>query len=168
MHNAPTRQLPTRHWRIAGGLFVVALTLLSSRDALAQDPPIPDFFWPYGIVSVDGGNIEPAIQPVVALVNGRVCGTATTTIALPGPGVPPSDLGRTVYVVDILAAGTNAGQLPGCGTPGAPVTFWFPVAQRLAVEQPAFQQGGHRVNLSLGPELSFRLQGPMISNDGLP
>jgi hypothetical protein len=156
------------HGLLPAGLCLLALALFAARGVEAQAPPQPDVFWPYGIVAADGGNIDPAIQPVVAIVNGRVCGSANTTIALPGPGVPPSDIGRTVYVIDVLAAGTNPGQLPGCGTPGAPVILYFPQSARVAFEQPAFQQGGHRVNLNLGPELIYRLQGPMVSNDGLP
>ena len=157
-----------RHWRVAGGLLVLFLALVSLRPAIAQSPPQPDFFWPYGTVSFDGGNIEPAIQPVLAIVNGKVCGQSFTTIATAGPGVPPSDVGRTVYVIDVLANGTAAGQLQGCGTPGAPVTLYFPQAQRVAFEQPPFQQGGHRFDLNLGPALIFKLQGPMLATDGLP
>ena len=119
-------------------------------------------------MALDGGNLEPAIQPVIAIVNGKVCGQATTTIALPGAGVPPGDVGRTVYVIDVLAAGSNTGQEPGCGTPGAPVTLYFPQSQRIAVEQPAFQQGGHRNDLNLATQLVFKLQGPMVANDGAP
>ncbi len=158
----------TRRWWISGGLLVLLLAAFSLREAQAQGPPQPDFFWPYGTVLFDGGNIDPAIQPVLAIVNGKVCGQATTMIAGPGAGVPASDVGRTVYVVDVLAAGSNAGQMPGCGTPGAPVTLYFPQAQRVALEQPAFQQGGHRVNLNLGPALIYRLQTPMVANDGAP
>lgn len=157
-----------RHWRVAGGLLVLFVALMMARGAQAQTPPQPDFFWPYGIVALDGGNIDPAIQPVVAFVNGKVCGQGTTTIATAGPGVPPSDIGRTVYVIDVLADGTNTGQSQGCGTPGAPVTLYFPQAQRVAFEQPTFQQGGHRYDLNLGPALIFKLQGPMVANDGLP
>ncbi len=155
-------------WWVTGGLLVLLLAAFSLREARAQGPPQPDFFWPYGTVSFDSGNIDPAIQPVLAMVNGKVCGQATTMIAVPGAGVPPSDVGRTVYVVDVLAAGSSAGQAPGCGTPGALVTLYFPQAQRVALEQPAFQQGGLRVDLNLGPALIYRLQGPMVASDGVP
>lgn len=157
-----------RSWRVAGGLLVLFLAFLFLRPASAQNPPQPDFFWPYGIVALDGANLDPAIQPVIAIVNGKVCGQATTTIATPGVGVPPSDVGRTVYVVDVLAAGSNAGQMPGCGTLGAPVTLYFPQSQRVALEQPPFQQGGQRFDLNLGTQLVFKLQGPMVANDGAP
>lgn len=168
MSNDIREQPLIRHWRVATGLLVLFCALLWARGAAAQTPPQPDFFWPYGTVSLDGGNIDPAIQPVIGMVNGRVCGQGLTTIAQAGPGVPPSDVGRTVYVLDVVASGTNTGQLPGCGTPAAPVTLYFPQAQRVAFEQPPFQQGGHRYDLNLGPALIFRLQGPMVANDGLP
>lgn len=157
-----------RPWRVVVGLLVLVCGLASLRPLQAQAPPQPDFFWPYGTVALEGGNIEPAIQPVVAFVNGKICGEGWTTIATAGPGVPPADVGRTVYVIDVKAAGSNAGQEPGCGTPGATVTLYFPQALRVAFEQPPFQQGGHRVDLNLGPALIFKLQGPMVANDGLP
>ena len=139
----------------------------SSSLAFAVDPPAPDFFWPYGRVQLDGANIEPSQQTVIALVNGRACGEATTFIAVAGPGVPEADVDKTVYVVDVLADGNGAGQRMGCGYAGAPVALYFVGSRRLAQQQPAFLAGGERVDVDLGPELQFRLQGPMVAADGV-
>ena len=133
----------------------------------AQDPPRPDFFWPYGTVQLDGANIEPAEQQVIGIVNGVACGESTTFMATAGPGVPPGDVGKTVYVVDVLAGGSGAGQRFGCGHPGDAVTLYFPESRRMALQVPAFVVGGQRVDLALGVELGFRLQGPMLASDGV-
>lgn len=141
------------------GLAVISL-------AGAQNPPQPDFFWPYGTVLLGDENIQPAQQPVIGLVNGKACGETTTFIATDAQGVPEGDVGKTVYVVDILADGTGDGHRPGCGTPGAPVTLYFPESRRLSQQTTAFTIGGQRVDVSLGPELIHRLQGPMLASDG--
>ena len=133
----------------------------------AQDPPEPDFFWPYGTVQVDGANVEPAEQQVVAIVNGVACGESMTFVAAPGPGVPAGDVGKTVYVVDVHADGVGAGQRVGCGSAGDAVALYFPELRRLALQQPVFVVGGQRVDLALGAELGFRLQGPMVASDGV-
>jgi len=142
-------------------LGIAALSL-----AGAQSPPQPDFFWPYGTVLLGAENILPAQQPVIGLVNGKACGESTTFIATDAPGVPEGDVGKTVYVVDILADGSGPGHRPGCGTPGAPVTLYFPESHRLSQQAPGFIAGGQRVDVSLGPELVYRLQGPMLASDG--
>lgn len=135
--------------------------------ARAADPPQPDFFWPYGTVQVAGENLAPETQPVLALVNGKVCGEATTLIATPGPGVPPGDVGKTVYVIDVLADGGSTGQRAGCGNPGDSVMLYFPLSSRIALQQLSFFAGGQRADIELGVELQYRLQGPMLANDGL-
>lgn len=134
--------------------------------AHAADPPAPDFFWPYGRVSVGGQNISPVSQTVIAFVNGRQCGHATTLVAQPADGTPPGDVNRTVYVVDVLADGTGAGELAGCGHAGDPVTLYFSGSKRVALQQPIFKQGGERWDLDLGPELSFRVSAAMLAGDG--
>ena len=135
--------------------------------ATAQDPPQPDFFWPYGRVQLAGQNLEPSQQRVIGIVNGRACGEATTFIAAEAPGVPAGDIGKTVYVVDVLADGAQSGHRPGCGRPGDPVLLYFPESHRMAQQQPFFTVGGQRVDADLGPELVNRLQTPMLANDGL-
>lgn len=149
---------------------VLALLLLglgAVSFAAAQDPPQPDFFWPYGTVQLAGENIQPSQQRVIGLANGRACGESTTLVAMAGPGVAAGDVGKTVYVVEILAEGAGAGHRPGCGRPGEPVMLYFPESRRLAQQQPSFVVGGQRVDVELGPELSYRLQGPMLASDGV-
>ncbi|WP_322797005.1 hypothetical protein [Tepidiforma sp.] len=134
--------------------------------AQPASPGPPDFAWPYGIVRLDGANIEPPIQPVIALVNGRACGSDLTRIAEPGPGTPPTDVGRTAYVVDVLADGQAPGQRPGCGVPGLPILLYFPALGRFALQQPTFAPGPQRLDLDLGPGLPYRLASPVVASDG--
>lgn len=149
-----------------GVLASLLLGLLAIGAVRAADPPQPDFFWPYGKVQVDGANIQPTSQRVIGLVNGKACGDATTLVAQAGPGVPAGDAGKTVYVVDILADGTNPGQRPGCGHPGDMALLYFPDLHRFALQAAVFTQGSVRLDLDLGPELPFRLRGQMLANDG--
>ena len=144
----------------------MACTVFGARSALSQSPSPPDFFWPYGTVQAGGSNIEPAQQTVIGLVNGRACGDATTLVAPPGPGVPAGDVGKTVYVVDVLADGFNLGQRPGCGHPGDTVYLYFVGSHRLAAQQAFFTAGGQRFDVQLGPELAFRLTAPVLASDG--
>jgi hypothetical protein len=132
----------------------------------AANPPQPDFFWPYGKVQEDGQNIEPPVQSVIALVNGHACGDATTQVALAGPGVPVGDVGKTVYVVDVLADGAEPGDRAGCGHAGDLVSLYFPQLHRFAFQQATFIAGNSRIDIDLGPEMPFRLVGPLLANDG--
>ncbi len=157
-----------RRQMTAVGVLASAFLGLHVSDSAAQTPPQPDFAWPYGVVQAAGANLDPAEQPVLALLNGRVCGHATTEVAAAQDGTPASDVGKTVYVVDVLANGTESGHLPGCGTPGAPITLYFPVAGRVALQQPLFAQGGQRADLELGQPLVFRLQAPLLASDSTP
>lgn len=168
--NSPHNEQPAIPFRVATGLLVLLSAAFAAvfSDASAEGPPQPDFYWPYGTVSVEGENLQPAVQPVLAIVNGRVCGSGATSIANAGAGVPSADVGRTVYVLDVLADGTNTGQAPGCGHPSDPVTLYFPESQRLAFERPLFRQGPERVDLNLGPVLASRLQTPMLAADSTP
>lgn len=153
--------------RVIGMLGAGALATAGAWGAAqAADPPAPDFFWPYGRALVAGQNLSPPSQTVVAFVNGRACGQSTTLVAPPADGTPPGDVNRTVYVVDVLADGAGAGQLPGCGHPGDPVTLYFSGSKRVAVQQPLFKQGGERWDLDLGPELSYHVAGAMLAFDG--
>ena len=153
---------------------VAVLVLVSAFLALAAiplagaaDPPQPDFFWPYGRVQLDGANIEPAEQTVIGIVNGIACGEATTLVATEGPGVPAGDVGKSVYVVDVLAEGTSAGHRAGCGRAGDSVLLYFAESHRIAQQVPLFAAGGLRVDVDLGSELVHRLRGPMLASDGV-
>ena len=128
-------------WRVPALLVLGCVAMATASQATAVDPPQPDFFWPYGRVQVGRANLAPSEQPVVALIGGIVCGSATTRIATPGPDTPAEDAGKTVYVVDVLADGSGPGQRPGCGHVGSPVTLYFPGSGRIAGHHPTFQIG---------------------------
>ena len=149
-------------------MLALLCAALAAPGALAQgDPPQPDFYWPYGQVQLDGANIQPAGQRIIAIVHGRACGEGNTLVPVAGPGVPPEDVGKTAYVVDVLHDGTGAGQRPGCGMAGAAVNFYFPELGRFAVQQPGFVVGTQRVDLDLGAALSVRMVVPLVAGDGV-
>ncbi len=152
---------------MAGVLASSFLAFAAFGIARAVDPPQPDFFWPYGKVQSGGQNISPPVQRVIAIVNGKACGEATTLVAQAGPGVPAGDVGKTVYVVDVFADGAGSGQRAGCGRPGDVVWLYFPESHQFAAQLANFAQGSLRFDVDLGDELPFRLQGPMLANDGL-
>ena len=143
----------------------LVLVVAPARVAFADSPPAPDFYWPYGKVQIFGGNLSPSAQPAIAFVNGKACGTAQVIVAPPAEGTPIGDVGRTVYVIDVLADGTGIGQRPGCGRPGDPVTLYFPKSG-IAVQQPPFKQGGQRIDLDIGVRTIYRLQAPLMAADG--
>jgi len=147
-------------------MLILVFTGISVASAAPPEPPRPDYFWPYGRVSVDGQNAEPVVQQVIALVEGRACGEATTKVAEDAPGVPSGDVGNTVYVVEVLPNGTGAGHRPGCGTPGQPVMLYFVGSRRIAIQEPLFAPGNLRVDVDLRPELAFRLFSAMLAEDG--
>ena len=150
----------------AAALLLPALGAVSV--ALAQQaPPLPDFFWSYGRIQIGPVNVSPPDQTIVAIVNGKVCGIARTQVANADPGNPPDDIGKTVYVVDVLAEGTSSGQRPGCGKAGDPVIIYLPESHRAAVERPAFRPGlGVRTNLDMSVHLQFGMPAPVVAADG--
>ncbi len=157
-----------RNRTVTAGILAFAILGFGAAGLVsAAGPPQPDFAWPYGRVQQDGANIAPAVQRVIALVNGKACGEAITLVAQAGSGVPTGDVGKTVYVVDVFADGANPGQRPGCGHPGDVISLYFPDSHRLAAQQTTFQTGSQRFDIDLASELVFRLQGPMLANDGL-
>lgn len=150
-------------------LLVPALgALVLAGVATADSPPVPDFFWPYGLIQANGTDISPQVQTVMAFVNGHSCGTAQTQVASAAPGTPPGDVGHTVYVINVLADGTSAGDRAGCGHPGDPVTLYLPQSHLIAQQQPAFQQGNQRVDLNMSVQLSNQSVIPSLANDGTP
>ena len=158
-----------RRQRLTGAVlasFALGGMLLSS--AAASSPPVPDYFWPYGKALIDGANTTPAVQPVIAFVNGKVCGTAQTLVATAADGTPADDVGKTVYVIDISADGSGVGQRPGCGHAGDRVVLYFPASRRMGSQQPLFKQGGQRVDLDLGVNLQYQLRATQIAGDGAP
>ena len=150
-------------------LAVPALgAILLAGVAAADSPPVPDFFWPYGLIQTNGNDISPQVQTVMAFVNGESCGTAQTQVATAADGTPPGDVGHTVYVINVLANGTSAGDRAGCGQANAPVTLYLPQSHLIAQQQPLFQQGSERVDLNMSVQLSNQSVVPSLSNDGTP
>ncbi|MFN0145531.1 MAG: hypothetical protein ACKVT1_03395 [Dehalococcoidia bacterium] len=114
-------------------------------------------------MTVGTANIDPPEQPIIALVNGVACGLARTKVAAAGPEVPAADVGKTVYVVDILADAARR----GCGRPGDAVTFYLPAERRIAAQRPLFRIGGERIDLDLTVELTNQVPFPMTASDGV-
>lgn len=152
-----------RHRRVAGALLASVLgAIVLGSAALAQTPPAPDFFWPYGLAR-SGGVSVPAGQPVIAFVGATSCGVDQTKIATAGP--PDSDIGKTVYVIEVAANGTGPAQRTGCGRAGDPVIFYLPAMHLLATRQQPFHQGQERVDLDFDNQLRFRARTPQLASD---
>ena len=134
--------------------------------ALADGPPTPNFFRPYGTVQSEGSNIAPEAQPVVAFVRDTNCGSSLTFVALPADGTPQDDVGKTVYALDVLADGTNGGERAGCGRPGDAVTLYFPLLHAFASPQPSFVAGTLRVDAEIGAALPSQVRLGVIGSDG--
>lgn len=145
-----------------------ALAALVSLGLAESQPVPPSFAYLYGRVLVEGENISPESQPVMAFVNGKSCGGApsNTFVAIEGEGVPDEDVGRTVYVLDVLADGTKVYERPGCGHTGDQVILYFPVIGRMSSQRPLFQPGPQRADLELDIALQFRAGIPAIATDG--
>jgi hypothetical protein len=155
-----------RSRRLAGMLLASSLLAVSATTVTrADNPPAPDFYWPYGIARASGANLDPTTQTVIAFVRGKSCGDVQTKVALAGPNVPTSDVGKTVYVVDIAANGGSAGERPGCGQSGDPVLFYLPGMHRTALQQPTFHQGNERVDLDFDNRLPYQLRAPQVASD---
>ncbi len=142
---------------LAASLFVA---LGAGRAAVrAQDPPLPDFAYRYGRVSPAANlDLQPAIGPSVALVQGRACGEGVTLVAPTGSG---EDTGHTVYTLRIES---NAA-VPGCGQPGQPFTIWFPAARRMAEAAGPWFTGSARMDVVAARELPFALAVPSVARD---
>lgn len=150
-------------------LTVTSAAIAIGWAALAQAQPAPPTFATfYGQVLVGGENLDPVTQPVIAFVNGKSCGVATQTlIAEPGEGVPEDDVGKTVYVIDVLADGSDNYERIGCGHPGDPITLYFPVAGRTSTTQPLFQALQTRADIDLDISLSHSAGIPSLAADGV-
>ncbi len=142
------------------------VALAVSSFALAQSPPQPDFFWPYGTVLHGATNLDPVDQPLVSIVRGQACGVTRPLVATAQTGTPAGDVGKTVYAIDVLADGSGSGQIPGCGRTGDAVLFYLPAAGLVSTQQPLFHAGDERVDLTMDTSLSVRLVLPVVSDDG--
>ncbi len=149
--------------RLAGVLLAsVCAAVGLGAVAFAQMPPAPDFFWPYGVARSGGMSVPPG-QPIIAFIRGLSCGVDQTKIATAGP--PDSDIGKTVYVIEIAADGSGPAQRPGCGRAGDPVLFYLPAQHLTAIQQPAFHQGQERVDLDFENQLRFQARAPQVAGD---
>lgn len=146
-----------------------AVAALPSR---AQPPAFPEFTTVYGRALIDGENLQPPDQPLVAFINGRVCGWTSVRLvpAADGDGEDAEsdpDAGRTVYAVDARSGGDGLYQLPGCGRAGDAIRFYLPLSGRMAEEEARFGgDGAARADLSFGVDLPWRLRAPQLANEG--
>lgn len=166
------RTTPAR--RAAAALVAVAAAgLLIWQPADAQDPlpGPPDDNYVYGQVLVEGANVSPPEQTLIAFVNGIACGWDTTGIAESHPDNPPADVGKTVYAVAVRGDGAGPAQKPGCGKNGDTIRFYLPELRRLATQTATFTTGtpattNKRVDLSMAQLLSHVATIPLIAGDG--
>ena len=152
---------------MAALLAATSLLAIVSRSH-AANPPLPEFAALYGHALIAGTNIAPQEQRVIAFVRGRACGEGRTFIPAAGEGVPPTDVGRTVYTVNVLPSGPGAGQRPGCAFPGDQVTLYFPESHRTTTLPLAYTPGGRRVDLDLDVDMQYQVSLPWVAGDGVP
>lgn len=155
---------PRLPWRLAAIVLAAAASWVVP-EAAAQ-PPLPEFATRYGTILDAGANLDPPSQPIVAIVNGRVCGSDRTFIAPPGPNVPPEDVGRTVYRIDVYAKGDGPGHHPDCAVVGDTIRFYLPESGRFANETSTFAPGAERLDLTVGDPLPYRGLAPRVARDG--
>ena len=149
-----------------GGIVLLAGGALWAGVAFAQSgPPQPTFYWPYGVVQANGANLSPAVQPVIAFVNGKVCGSGMTQVATAGTNTPASDVGKTVYVLEVAADGSAPGERVGCGKAGSGVTLYFPESG-LALPSGIFKQGPERLDVAIAKALVNQRALPALADDG--
>lgn len=156
-------------------LAVIAVAAaVAAFPSRAQPPAFPEFTTVYGRALIDGENLQPAEQPLVAFVNGRACGWTSVGLA-PAPAdagegedaEPDPDAGRTVYAVDARSGGDGLYQIPGCGQAGDAIRFYLPLSGRMAEEEARFGgEGAVRADLSFDVELPWRLRAPQLASEG--
>jgi hypothetical protein len=119
-----------------------------SGIAKAQPSPPASFA---GTVKLDDGQSVPDGTPVLALVNGNLCGEGSREPGQKGTWTLDRDLadlgahaGDSIYIVDVV----SDSQTPGCGTEGATVTF--EVDGRPAHEQGLWKAGFNSLDLTVG------------------
>lgn len=138
---------------LAFGAAATAAAAVPALVAAQGAPPSPPATY-YG--SVPAG--IPAGQTVLAVVtsggSSQTCGVGSTF----------AEGANVVYVVDVVAAS----QVPGCGTPGATIQFYFVGNRQMATDTATWTgPGPSQRNLTgLGPQLTPRNFGPMVAKDG--
>lgn len=129
--------------RVRPLLLSAALGTAIVPSLAAAQPQLPATF--YGSVTIDG---QPAATgtEVRALI-----GTTDCTQAAPGERPVFRDGDAAAYVVAVL----HESQRPGCGRPGATVTFT--IDGRPALQSATWQPGPVRLDLSLGSPTTIPL-----------
>lgn len=127
--------------------LLVMTSSLGMEAAEAQPAPPATFV---GAVSADGQTVADG-TPVLALVNGNLCGKSSREPGQEGTWTLDKDVadlglhaGDSIYIVDVA----SDSQTPGCGTEGATVTFQ--VAGRSAHQQGLWKAGLNTLNLTVG------------------
>jgi len=146
---------------------------LGIRVVQAQPSPPATFA---GTVRVDGQNV-PDGTPVLALINGKLCGEGSREPGQKGTWTANQDdadlgirTGDSIYIVDVA----SDSQTPGCGTEGAIVTFQ--VAGQPVRENGLWKAGFNPLSLTVGqapsPAATPQGQAPATSqeasSDGFP
>lgn len=156
-------------------LAVIAVAAaVAAFPSRAQPPAFPEFTTVYGRALIDGENLQPPAQPLVAFVNGRACGWTSVALAPDADDAgdgddaePDPDAGRTVYAVDARSGGDGLYQLPGCGQAGDAIRFYLPLSGRMAEEEARFGgEGAVRADLSFDVDLPWKLRAPQLANEG--
>ena len=127
--------------------LLVMTSSLGIGVAEAQPAPPATFV---GSVRLDGQTVADG-TPVLALVNGELCGKSSREPGQEGTWTLDKDAadlglraGDSIYIVDVA----SDSQTPGCGTEGAMVTFQ--VAGRVTHEQGLWKAGLNTLNLTVG------------------
>lgn len=130
--------------------LATALLLMTSslRISVAQAQPSPPATFA-GTVKVDGETV-PDGTPVLALVNGKLCGESSREPGQNGTWTVDKDIadlgmhaGDSIYIVDVA----SDSQTPGCGTEGATVAFQ--VAGQPAREKGLWKAGFTALSLTV-------------------
>ncbi|HJP40664.1 MAG TPA: hypothetical protein QGF35_03040 [Dehalococcoidia bacterium] len=154
----------TRFIAAAAGFSLTTAALWPFHGNAAGDPPLPTEFLVYGTVEHLGANLQPSDQPVIALINGRGCGSSNTLLNDIGAADDP---GKTVFVVAVVSSGTRSNEAEGCGTLGAPIRFYLPESGLLSATSLPFADGAQRFNLDFaGGTLTRGSHAILIANDG--
>lgn len=123
--------------RVFAALGAAALPLLAFHSTVLAQPSVPATF--YGSVTIDG-----APAPTGTDVRGFVGGVDCTQSA-PGERPAVREGEATAYVIAVV----HESQRPGCGRPGATVTFT--IDGEPADQEGQWQPGPVHVDLSIGP-----------------
>jgi hypothetical protein len=127
---------------------LIAMTSSLGMEVADAQPAPPATF--VGTVRADGETVADG-TPVLALVNGNVCGKSSREPGQEGTWTLDEDVadlglhaGDSIYIIDVV----SDSQTPGCGTEGAIVTFQ--VADRAAHQQGSWKAGLNTLNLTVG------------------